>query len=159
MMCLSYEINQESISNKLELYRLFNQKQEKYTYYIIALSVTCIGYSVHMTNGKSLVFWQWPLGIAILSWGLSVYLGLKYIRTGLSVIHDNIDLIDMNEGRHPATGQHPQMIAAGRKTLLDIINEKSNQSSSLHTWQNRCFYLGMIFFIIWRIVEMHLSSI
>lgn len=147
------------MSDTIELYRQFNQKQEKYTYYIIALSVASIGYSVHMTDGIGLNIYQVPLAIAVSSWGASVYLGLRFIRSGLSVIYDNMDLIKMNEGTHPVTGQNLEMIAVGRETILEIINNKSDTSATLHKWQNRTFYFGMVSFIIWRIIEMYLLTI
>lgn len=63
-----------------EIQKQFRQQQEKYTYYVIALCVAAIGFSVHKTIGLPLKWIQIPLGVAVLFWGISIYCGLNFIR-------------------------------------------------------------------------------
>jgi hypothetical protein len=46
------------MEQQIELFRAFRQQQEKYVYYIIALCVTAIGFSVYKTNGLALKYTQ-----------------------------------------------------------------------------------------------------
>ena len=56
----------------------FREKQEKYVYYLIALSVSAIGFSVYKTENQSLAYSQIPLALAVLSWSISIFCGLKF---------------------------------------------------------------------------------
>ena len=57
-----------------------NASSEKYVYYVIALSVTCIGFSVVRTSGSNLQVTHLPLAGAVLCWGISIYCGLTILR-------------------------------------------------------------------------------
>jgi hypothetical protein len=69
------------MQEQLQLHKEFREKQEKYTYYIIALCVTAIGFSVLQTTGQPLKVMQLPLAVAVISWGISIYCGLQFIGT------------------------------------------------------------------------------
>ena len=76
---------------KNELAKSFRQSQEKYTYYIIALNVTAIGYVSQQTYGGiarcSFVF----LILAVVSWLIGAYKGLKFIQLSLNTMYLNHD--------------------------------------------------------------------
>ena len=55
-------------SEQKELLNIFRQQQEKYVYYLIALCVTSIGFSVYKTSGVPIKGIQIPLAVAVLSW-------------------------------------------------------------------------------------------
>lgn len=67
------------MKEQLELHKEFREKQEKYAYYFVALCVASIGFSITQTTGQSLKWIQLPLGISVLSWGISIFCGLRYI--------------------------------------------------------------------------------
>lgn len=147
------------MGQRIELYKQFNQKQENYTYYIIAFSVAAIGYAIHQTGGVPYKYSQIPLGIAVLSWGLSVFLGLRFIRLVISTVYTNMGLMDIKEGKDPLSGNHPQKIAIGYETVKGIIDTNSKTASNLHKWQYRFFFFGMISLIAWHLYEMYLISV
>jgi len=74
--------------NLIEIYRQLSQLQEKYTFYIVALCVSSIGFSVYCTMGKPIHWTHLPLGIAVLSWAISIFCGLKYIEEISSIKTD-----------------------------------------------------------------------
>ncbi len=147
------------MSSRLELYKQFGQKQENYTYYIIAMAIAALGFSVHQTNGKAFEKNQILLGLAMLSWSVSVYLGLLFLRLLISTIYANIGLLDMTEGRSDIAGTNPQKIAIGREAIMKIIKSNSTKTMNLHKWQNNLFYLGMCLYIIWHLYGMYLNTV
>src|SRR5690606_18949994 len=95
-----------------ELRIQFRQQQEKYVYYVIALSVSSIAFSVYQTTGRHLEWSHIPLGVAVLSWGLSVFCGLRFLAYVISTLYSNIYYNDILRGHHPDIGDHPQKIKA-----------------------------------------------
>lgn len=71
-----------------ELLKVHTQQQERLVYYIIALCVTSIGFSIYQTTGHSLKWIQIPLALALLSWGLSIYCGLRFLNYLLEIIYN-----------------------------------------------------------------------
>jgi hypothetical protein len=141
---------------QLEIQKQFRQQQEKYVYYVIALAVAAIGFSVLKTNGQPLRFSQIPLAMAVLSWGLSIFCGLRFLKLITSTLYANNTLFDIMEGRHPEVGNHPQLIEAASSGLRRAMEINSNRASRLVGWQNRLFYFGISCFIAWHIWEMYL---
>ena len=104
--------------------------------------------------GKSLNWHQLPLGIAVLSWAVSIYLGITAIKYRISSLFANNVYIDIVEGRHPDVGNNPHNIQIGVKAMEQVFEHNSNRSKSIFFWQERLFYGGMILFIVWHILEM-----
>jgi len=89
------------MEEKKEIQRQFRQQQEKFVYYLIALSVTSIGFSIYKTTGQPLKWTQIPLGMSILCWGLSVFCGLRFLKYVISTSYANNPYFDLIHGRHP----------------------------------------------------------
>jgi hypothetical protein len=136
------------------LIETYRSQQEKYNYYIIAIAVACIGFSVNLTLKHKLVWLDVTLGVAIISWLTSVYCGLRVILFHLSAIYANIALIDVQKGVHEISGNHPEKIQIGIDTLKKVIEDQSNNVSKLGKIQRYCLYSGIIMFIIWRVIDM-----
>ena len=60
-----------------EIIQNYSQKQEKYVYYLIALCVTAIGFSVQLTTGTELNYFHIPLGLALIFLVRCYFLWLK----------------------------------------------------------------------------------
>ncbi|MFA5783066.1 MAG: hypothetical protein WC868_12440 [Bacteroidales bacterium] len=142
-----------------EMIKQFRQQQEKYTYYIIALCIAAIGFSIHKTTSLPLKLGQIPLGIAILTWGVSIYCGLKNIHYVLSTLYANIAYLEIAQGKDPDIGTHPQKIKAATEGIKRAMESNSEKASSLSTWQYRLFIIGFIAFLVWHILEMYKITI
>jgi hypothetical protein len=140
-----------------DLIKQFRDQQQKYAYYIIALCVAGIGFAIQKTIGLPLRQSQIPLGCAVLFWGLSIYCGLNFIGVQISALYSNSGLIEVQEGRHPLTGTHPEKIKIGIEAITKGIERMSKKTMRLAKWQNRLFYWGILFFLVWRIWEMYLT--
>ena len=131
------------------------ERQEKFVYYIIALTVSCIGFAIYNTLDAKLQFIQIPLGIAVLSWGISVYCGIKFLKTVLALLYDNIRYYDVKNGNDRDIGSNPEKIKIAVSVIKPILLDRANKVSIFFNWQVRLFYSGIIFFIVWRIIVMY----
>jgi hypothetical protein len=61
------------------------------------------------------------------------------------------------KGNDPEVGNNPQLIEIATDTLEKIMTEDSKKASKFHNWQSRLFYLGVILFIVWHILEMSVA--
>lgn len=142
------------MKEQLELHKEFREKQEKYAYYLVALCVASIGFSVTQTTGQPLKWIQLPLGLAVLFWGISIICGLKFIGLIVFSIYRNSAYMDMVQGRDDIAGTNPHYIEIGKEVFRKGTEKLSKNSIALYNWQERLFYLGILFFIVWRIIEM-----
>lgn len=146
------------MEGQLEVQRQFRQQQEKYIYYTIGLSVTSIGFSVYNTTGKALSFSQIPLGISVLCWLLSIYLGLRFISYVLSTLYANNAYFEILKGEHPDVGNNPRLITTAVSAIKGVMEVNANKANALSKWHIRLLYAGIISFIVWRIIEMSIAS-
>ena len=137
-----------------ELRQQFRQQQEKYIYYLIALSVTAIGFAVHKTSGVSMKWIQLPLGLSVLAWGLSIFTGLKFLGYSISALYTNNAYFEVIKGNDPMVGNHLQKKKIATDTLLEVMKKNSDTASKYAEWQNRLFYSGVVLFLVWHILEM-----
>lgn len=142
-----------------ELRIQFRQQQEKYVYYVIALSVSSIAFSVYQTTGRHLEWSHVPLGVAVLNWGLSVFCGLRFLAYVISTLRSNIDYNDILLGHHPDIGDHPQNIKAASSGVMKAIQINSRRAKRLFRWQEYFFYLGIVLFLFWHILMMSKQNI
>lgn len=151
-------MNDEDKIQKLisELHNRIENQREKFIYYMIALGVTAIGFSVLRTADEPLKFGQIPLGLAIMSWLLSIHFGFLNIVRTLTVLRSNIAFLYIKAGINPLDGTKMPDI----DNPTDIIEKsikKSNEKTSLYFNKQRAtLYSGIIFFIIWHLLEMYL---
>ncbi|AOW16724.1 hypothetical protein LPB03_04250 [Polaribacter vadi] len=142
------------MNERFELQKQFRQKQEKYVYYVIALSVASIGFVVNQTNEESLNFYQIPAGLAILSWGYSVYCGLSFMKYIISTLFANDTYLAILEGNHPEIGKDSIKQELAAKGTMEAIKFNSKTAMKLSKSQNLFFITGMILFLIWHLLEM-----
>lgn len=141
-----------------ELRESFRQQQEKYVYYVIALCVASIGFSIYVTIGQPLKLSQIPLGIAILGWGLSIYCGLRFLSYVISTLFSNHAYFEIIKGRYPGVDTDPEKIKASASGVKTAIDNNTMVAEKLAFWQERLFYLGAVSFIIWHVTEMYLRT-
>ena len=144
--------------NQREIQRQYRTQQEKYVYYIVALSVSAIGFSLYKTSGQPLKWSQISLGLAIISWGLSIFCGLTFIKEIIGTLSVNNAYLDIQAGRHPDIGDNPIKVAAGVDSIKRIIEKKSKGAGKFYRWQGRLFYLGILLFIVWHVSEMYILT-
>lgn len=146
------------MSEKIELFKQFSKDQEKFTYYIIALSVTAIGFSIVRTSGLELSYNQIPLAIAILSWGISVYSGFCFLEYRMSTSYANIELFNVHEGKNKDVGNNPVLQQAATEGINEAIKSNSDEAFKYWKLQKKMFYAGVVFYVFWHILEMYILT-
>lgn len=136
----------------------FREKQEKYIYYLIALSVSAIGFSIYKTENQSLTYSQIPLALAVLFWSVSIFCGLKFLKYVISNLYANNGYYEIIKGRHPDIGNHPDMIKSGIEGFREAMEINGKAMKMYFKFQGYLFYFGIILFIAWHIIEMYLKT-
>jgi hypothetical protein len=144
--------------NQKEIQRQFRQQQEKYVYYVLALSVSAIAFAIYKTSGLPLKWSQVPLALSVISWGISIFCGLRFIKYVISTLYANNTYFDILAGRHPDLGNDPEKISAGVKGITQAMESNGEKAQKYFSWQGRLFYFGIILFIIWHVLEMCVTS-
>lgn len=98
-----------------ELRDSFRQQQERFVYYVIALSVTAIGFSIYTTTGQPLKWSQIPLGLSVVAWGLSIYCGLTFLRYAISTLFSNNTYLNIKKGQEAWVGTDQERINMATK--------------------------------------------
>jgi len=138
----------------LEVYRQLRTSQDKYTYFLLAAAASAVALAVNRTTGAPLSYWQAPLGLAVLSWGLSFYFGCRHITYVNSNLYANAELLRVQSGTHPKAGQNPQLITAAVQGINEAIESNSEAAIRFGHWQFRLLVLGAILYIGWHVLEM-----
>lgn len=145
-----------SSDQMMELYRQLRTSQDKYAYFLLASVGASIAFALSQTRDLSLSLSQCPLGLAVLLWGLSFYFGCRHIQYVSSTLYANAELLKVEGGRHPEIGRHPQMMAAASEGIRSAIETNINRSGRLANLQFSFFVTGVIFYVVWHILEMYL---
>jgi hypothetical protein len=144
--------------NLIEVYRNLQTSQDKYIYFILAATIAAIGFAIMQTQALKLQFSLIPLGISVLSWGLSFYFGCRNREYYNSTLYSNYDLLRVQNGIHPEIGNHPQKIQAASEGIKRAINSNSDKANKLGHLQMKAFFIGVFFYLIWHIFEMYLRK-
>lgn len=147
------------MDEQMEIQKQFRQQQEKFIYYIIALTVASIGFAVVKTTGQPLKSTQIPLALALLFWVVSIFCGLTFLKLITSTLYANNVYFDVKQGLHPEVGRHPEMIEAASSGLKQAMLTNSDNASKFAKWQERLFYWGIMLFILWHVLEMYQLTI
>jgi hypothetical protein len=142
-----------------DLYKLINAEQQRFAYYLIALCVTCIGFSVYKTTGEPISSSQIPLGIASLLWSVGIYCGFKYIGYKISTMQANAEMFSVEEGRHEDVGGNVHLKADAHKGIMQAIKTNSSRANMYYRALQILFYLGVVSFLVWHVLEMYLTLI
>jgi hypothetical protein len=130
-------------------------QQIKYRYYLIALAVACIGYSVHSTVDYTLSRVSILLGVSVIAWGVSVYCGLTFLKYSMSILYANFSLFNIRDGKDPMVGSNPEMIEIGIDAVKDAIEENQKASGGYSKWQEYLLVIGAISFLLWHTLELY----
>ena len=70
----------------------------KYTFYLLAVDGAAVGFALTQTQGVVLAWSQMPLGLAMVSWSMSFWFGLRQLNSVLATLAFNSILRDMEAG-------------------------------------------------------------
>jgi hypothetical protein len=130
------------------------ERQEKFVYYLIALCVAAIGFSVTQTVNQQLNYFHVLLGVSFACWATSIFCGFQFIQLMLLGSQANNHYFNTLAGHVEGIKPSP----ANDKIAADVLREKSDKYSTRSQrnfmWQQYLFYLGLGSFIAWHIIQM-----
>jgi len=128
--------------------------QDKYTYYLLAVTASAIAFAVHKTDASIFTYSLVPIGIAVISWCASFYCGCKNLVWVQTSVMANYTLLQLNMGVHPNQPNSPEYLEAAKQGVKSALEENVNEAQNYAISQYRLLITGAVFFLIWHIVEM-----
>ena len=120
----------------LELHKRHDDAHNKYTYFLLAVTASAVAFAVQKTSGLALSYSMIPLGLAVISWGISFYCGTKNLVTVHTALGANYGLVQLQKGVHPEQPQDPQILEAAisgvTRAITASINERLQKSQKTH---------------------------
>ena len=142
----------------IEIHKQHRSGQDKYTYFLLAVTASAVAFSVQKTSGLKLVWPMLPLGFAVLLWGISFYFGCKNLIWVQTSIYANYSLLQLHKGVHPQQPDHPQMLAAAISGVRSALESNVKSAQFYAEWQFRLLIAGAVLFLAWHILEMALLT-
>ncbi len=146
-------------SELLELQKQHQITQDKYTYFLLAITASAIAFSIQKTETLKITYSLIPLGFAVLVWGISFYFGVKSILYVQSCIYTNYGLLQLKNGIHPKQPQNLELVEAAIDGVKTAFEYNSNKVQFYSVWQIRLIILGGILFLFWHILEMIIRTL
>lgn len=143
---------------QLEVYRQHNATSDKYAYFLLAAVGAAIALTINQTQTAKLSLSQIPLGVAVVLWGLSFYLGCRHILLVKATLYSNGILLRVQHGEDPVAGRNIEAIGITTDVMREIIEKQSRGAGRTAAWQFRCLVLGGVAYLMWHIYEMWLRT-
>lgn len=135
-----------------------NAATEKYVYFLLAGAGGAIALVINQTHDAKLSSSHALLGIAVLLWGLSFIFGCKHLAYVRSNLFANFDLLKVEGGQHPQTGNNLQMMQIASEGIRSAMEYNSNKSAMFARLQFQCLVAGAIAFVGWHTYMMYLRA-
>jgi hypothetical protein len=142
----------------IELHDRIANQREKFIYYMIAIAVTSIGFSVLRTQDASFKLIHIPLALAILSWLLSIHYGFTNIVKTLAVLRSNVAYLYIKQGINPLDGTIMPDIDNPTEIVEKSIKKNNERTGIYFNRQKRLLYGGILLFICWHLLEMYFRN-
>lgn len=144
---------------ELEIHRALRDHQNQYVYFLLGAAGAAIALVVNQTRTVALSWSQIPLGVAILAWGLSFYIGCRNRVWVIASLRTNAAVLEVNGGRHPFSGTNQEAIAVGLDTLNEVYKNQSDHANKYFGLQYKFLIAGAVLYLIWHVYEMYLRNV
>ena len=126
----------------------------RHAFYLLAVVGAAVGFALNQTKGAVLAYSQIPLGLAMLSWSLSFYFGLRQLRSVLATLHANSLRLAVESDHHPEWSHIPEAPAV----IQDLLEEHGKSAGRFHLLQVWALLTGVFFYVGWHVLEMYLRQ-
>ncbi len=139
--------------NKQDTLKEMRSLQSRYIYYVIALNVAAVAYTIHHIQGQGFNWSHWLLGASVVFWASGVVLGFQFLFRFNQVMQ-----ITYNFHRTIVSAEssvHAEAIVKGVKGYLDKDSSKIQlKAFKFYKWALFSFYIGCAIFICWQVLQM-----
>lgn len=139
---------------ELELLRASRATQERFVYFLLAGAAAAIGFALTQTSEQALSLFHVPLGLGLLSWGLSFWFGCRFARSADVMLGLNVERVRLQTGVDPLSHHDPERAGARIEMLSNQLFLRQKRGAKEARWQYRLLLSGAAFFAFWRILEM-----
>lgn len=144
-----------SVEQQLQaLHKAHSDSQDKHTYFLLAAAGAAIGFAVQKTEGQPLTWWLLPVAAATLLWGVSFFLGCRYIDRVQAAMSANYHLLQLQAGVHREQPRDPTVQAAALTGTSKALQQNVDAAATYGRWQFLTLVAGAVLFIAWRVIEM-----
>ena len=126
----------------------------RHSFYLLAVVGAAVGFALNQTKGAVLAYSQIPLGLAMLSWSLSFYFGLRQLRSILATLGVNSLLLELQFGQNTELSHIPK----APEIIKGLIEEHGKSAGRFHIWQVQALLIGVFFYVGWHVLEMYLRQ-
>jgi len=128
--------------------------QVRFVYFLLAGAAAAIGFGLTQAQGQALSIFHVPLGLALVSWGMSFWFGCRFARSSDVMIGLNLAMVRLKTGADPLVLRDPEQ-AAERLAYIDVeFDKRQRQGTYEARWQYRLLLAGALLFGGWRFLEM-----
>jgi hypothetical protein len=144
--------------NMLEVFRQLHERQNKYTYFLLAAAGAGVAFALDQTRMADLQVSQIPIGVSVLCWGLSFWFGCTNIHYANATLYANHQLLRVRNGQHPRIRAHPEESEAAVEGIESAMESNSENANVNGHRQFRSLVLGAVFYIAWHVWGMYLRG-
>tara|TARA_R110002167_G_scaffold61913_4_gene174933 strand:- start:33419 stop:33877 length:459 start_codon:yes stop_codon:yes gene_type:complete len=141
-----------------DVYIHHREVQDKYTYFLLAVTASAIAFSVQKTDTLFISWSLIPIGLAVLSWCVSFYCGCKNLVWIQLTLYANLGLLQLNDGSHPELPHNLYEKEAAKQGVKDALDRNASIAQKYAIWQYRFLTSGAVLFLVWHILEMILRT-
>lgn len=141
-----------------DIYLQHRAVQDKYTYFLLAVTASAIAFSVQKTDSLLISWSLLPIGLAVMFWCGSFYCGCKHLTWVQMTLSANLTLFQLNERNHPNQPRGLELTEAAKKGTREAMDKNASRAMNYAIWQYRFMITGAILFLIWHILEMLVRS-
>ncbi|KUM51865.1 hypothetical protein [Rheinheimera sp. EpRS3] len=134
---------------ELELHKQFKAAQERYIYFLLAVSVSAIGYAITQIKVEPFNLNHIAFALSITLWSLSFISGLKFAQLTVDSTFKNMIYLFLKRElkNYP---EHTELIS---KYKSDLLNSSQNRMKKLAFYgglQSMLLLLGALSYICWH---------
>lgn len=141
-----------------ELWRQHRLGQDKYTYFLLAVSASAIAFAIQKTEGRAPALDLCVVGAAALCWGLSFYFGCKNLVWVQTALYTNFSLLQLQNGTHPKQPDSVDELFIAIEATRSATNSHVEKVRGYAIWQFRFLILGALLFIAWHVWSIYLNG-
>ncbi|WP_236897053.1 hypothetical protein [Clostridium beijerinckii] len=133
-----------------EVYKTLQKSQDKYVYFLLATTITAIGFAITRTQNLKLDITQIFLALSILCWGISFICGCRNREHYNSFLCNNFQALNLKDD------------IKIKKDEIDILLNNMSYNNLMFERLSRAqmyfFAAGVILYLIWHIIQMYLNK-
>ncbi len=137
-----------------QIHDQLHKAQNRYTYFLLAAAASAIALIIKSTDESTFAIPMLPLGLAVISWGVSFFYGCKNIQFVNSTLYANYNYLIVKSGLHPKAGKDPELISAASQGIRKAMEYNSERANRFVKWQFKLLVIGALFYLVWHLLEM-----